>query len=187
MANIEGKVVIVTGGARGMGKSHCQVLAKGGAKVVLADVLDDEGQAVVNGIGANARFFHLDVTSEDNWKKCVAFAEENFGPVTGLVNNAGIGYPKPLDGHSEEEFRKFVDINQVGVFLGMKSVLPSMRKRKSGGASIVNISSTAGLRAISNAIAYIATKFAVTGMSKSAALDLGPEGIRVNSVHPGTI
>ncbi|MET0546541.1 MAG: SDR family oxidoreductase [Caulobacterales bacterium] len=186
MANVEGKVVLVSGGARSMGRAHCELLAKGGAKVVIGDILDEDGEAAAKAIGGNARYVHLDVTKEADWIKAVGFAEDTFGPITALVNNAGIGYPAGLE-ISEAEYRKFVDVNQVGAFLGMKSVLPSMRKRTSGGASIINISSTAGLRALPGSFPYVATKFAVTGMSKSAALDLGPEGIRVNSVHPGTI
>jgi 3alpha(or 20beta)-hydroxysteroid dehydrogenase len=187
MANIEGKVVIVTGGAQGMGRSHCQVLAAAGAKVVVADIAEDAGSAVAKEIGANVRFVRLDVTDANSWASAVAATEEAFGPVTALVNNAGIGYPVPLDDLTEQEYGKFFSVNQLGVFLGIKAVLPSMRRRSNGGASIVNISSTAGLRAVANAFAYVATKFAVTGMTKAAALDLGPEGIRVNSVHPGTI
>jgi len=187
MANIEGKVVIVTGGAQGMGKSHCEVLAAGGAKVIVADIVEDKGAALAAAIGENARFVRLDVTEAESWGAAVASAEQAFGPVTGLVNNAGIGYPVALDDLTEQEYRRFIDVNQVSIFLGIKAVVPSMRRRSGGGASIVNISSTAGLRAIANAFAYVATKFAVTGMSKAAALDLGPEGIRVNSVHPGTI
>jgi len=187
MADVEGKVVIVTGGAQGMGKSHCQVLSSRGAKVMIGDIAVDKGKALAQEIGANARFITLDVTSGSSWAEAVAATEAAFGPVTGLVNNAGIGYTVPLDDLTEAEYRKFIDVNQVGVFLGIKAVLPSMRRRTKGGASIVNISSTAGLRASPDALAYIASKFAVTGMSKSAAIDLGAEGIRVNSVHPGTI
>jgi len=187
VANIEGKVVIVTGGAQGMGRSHCEVLAAHGAKVMIADIAEVKGLALADEIGSSAKFVRLDVTSGVSWAQAISATEAAFGPVTALVNNAGIGYPVPIDELTEEEYRKFIDINQVGVFLGMKTVLPSMRRRKTGGASIINISSTAGLRAAPCAIAYVASKFAVTGMTKSAAMDLGPEGIRVNSVHPGTI
>jgi len=187
VANVQGKNVIVTGGARGMGRSHAEMLAANGATVTIADILDDEGAEVARNIGRHAQFVHLDVTSASLWTTAVEMAEAAFGAVTGLVNNAGIGHVVSLDDLTEAEYRKYIDVNQISVFLGIKAVLPSMRRRKSGGASIVNISSTAGLIGGNDLFPYIATKHAVTGMSKAAATDLGPEGIRVNSVHPGVI
>ena len=187
VADVRGKNVLITGGARGMGRSHCEVLAANGATVTIADILDEEGAAVVRHIGRQAQFVHLDVTSASAWTNAVQAAESTFGAVTGLVNNAGIGHVVALDDLTEAVYRQYIDVNQVSVFLGIKAVLPSMRRRQNGGASIVNISSTAGLIGGNDLFPYVATKHAVTGMSKAAATDLGPEGIRVNSVHPGVI
>jgi 3alpha(or 20beta)-hydroxysteroid dehydrogenase len=182
---LAGKVAIITGAAQGMGAEHARIFASAGAKVVVADISKSLGSAVAEEIGECALFVEHDVTSSGSWTGVVKAAEERFGPVNVLVNNAGIGYAVPLDDLTESEYRRFIDINQVGVFLGIKAVLPSMRRARGG--SIVNISSTAGIRGTFTAMAYIASKFAVTGMTKSAAIDLGREGIRVNSVHPGLI
>ena len=138
MANIEGKVVIVTGGAQGMGKSHCEVLAAGGAKVIVADIVEDKGAALAAAIGDNARFVRLDVTEAESWGAAVASAEQAFGPVTGLVNNAGIGYPVALDDLTEQEYRRFIDVNQVSIFLGIKAVVPSMRRRSDHQTSTIS-------------------------------------------------
>jgi len=185
LIGVEGKNVIITGAANGMGKSHAHFLAAHGANVVLTDIAADAGAAVARDIGSKARFVRHDVASAADWTNVVAVTEKEFGPVAALINNAGIGYVVSFDDLTEAEYRKFIDINQVGVFLGMKAVVPSMRRR--GGGSIINISSASGLRGGENILAYVGTKFAVTGMSKSAAIDLGPDGIRVNSVHPGLI
>jgi len=187
VANVAGKTVIVTGAARarGMGNSHARLLASSGANVVIADILDNEGRALAAEIGPRARYCHLDVTSMDSWAHAIAETEKEFGPVSALVNNAGLAYAVPFDELSETEYRRFIDVNQVGVFLGMKAVVGSMRG--AGVGSIVNISSTAGLRGAGQILAYVGTKFAVTGMTKAGAVDLGPDNIRVNSVHPGLI
>ncbi|MDA2803605.1 glucose 1-dehydrogenase [Nocardiopsis suaedae] len=185
MGRVEGKVAIVTGGARGLGAAQVRALVREGARVVIADVLDEEGVALSAELGDPAGFVHLDVTDADGWQDAVAAAERLFGPVNVLVNNAGIVHNEPLEEMSEADFRKDIDVNQVGVFLGMKAVIGSMRT--AGGGSIVNISSIGGIIAFSGIMGYTATKWAVRGMTKGAAQELGPEGIRVNSVHPGFV
>ncbi|WP_408898055.1 glucose 1-dehydrogenase [Nocardioides sp. R1-1] len=181
------RVVIVTGGSRGIGAACVRRLVEEGARVVIADVLEAEGKALADELGERAAYVALDVTSEDGWQQAVAAAEERFGPVSGLVNNAGIVHIDPIETHAEADFRRVVDVNQVGVFLGMKAAIPSMRRAAAAGVggSIVNISSTGGLIAYSRIIGYVASKWAVRGMTKTAAQELGPDNIRVNSVHPG--
>ncbi|MFE3001003.1 SDR family NAD(P)-dependent oxidoreductase [Nocardia sp. NPDC059246] len=183
MGKVDGRVAIVTGAARGMGASHARALVREGARVLLTDVLEEEGQQVAKELGENARFAPHNVTSSADWERVVNTAEQEFGPVGILVNNAGIGAAAPIEATTEAEYRRVVDINQVGPFLGMKAVRPSMLR--AGGGSIVNISSVAGLVGEAWAIAYSASKFAVVGMTKVAAKEYGPHGIRVNSVHPG--
>jgi len=185
MGRLDGKVAIITGGARGMGAAHVRRFVGEGAKVVFTDILAEEGRALATELGGNALFLKHDVANESDWDRVVAEAESAFGPVDVLVNNAGIAPNKPLEETAEAEYRRVIDINQVSVFLGMKAVIGSMRKTKNG--SIVNISSLAGLIAGRNQIAYVASKFAVRGMTKAAALEFGEYGIRVNSIHPGII
>ena len=179
------RVVLVTGGARGIGAACVRALVAEGARVVVADVLEEEGTALAAELGERTTFLRLDVTSEAGWQQAVAAAEERFGPVSGLVNNAGVVHIDPIESLSEADFRRVIDVNQVGVFLGMKAVIGSMRR--AGGGSIVNISSTGGLVAYSGILGYVASKWAVRGMTKTAAQELGPDGIRVNSVHPGIV
>jgi 3alpha(or 20beta)-hydroxysteroid dehydrogenase len=185
MGRLDGKVALISGGARGQGAAEARLFASEGARVVLADVLDEEGAKTAAEIGDAARFVHLDVTDEDQWQAAVAATEEAFGPVSVLVNNAGILHFSALDATKLDDFDRVVRVNVHGVFLGMKSVTPSMVR--AGGGSIVNISSTAGLTGLPALGAYVASKWAVRGLSKTAAIDLGPKGIRVNSVHPGGI
>lgn len=183
MARLEGKVAIVTGAAQGMGASHARVFIKEGARVVLTDLSEEKGQALASELGENALFVTQNVTSEADWAQVIKATEDAFGPVNILVNNAGITMSKSLLETSLDDYRRILEINQVSVFLGMKSVVPSMKK--AGGGSIVNISSINGL--VGGAIGYTDSKFAVRGMTKAAALECAADGIRVNSVHPGVI
>ena len=185
MSRVAGKVAIVTGGSRGIGQAIAQLLAAEGAKVMIADVADEAGEAVAAEIGANAVYRRLDVRSEADWEAAIAAAEAVFGPVSILVNNAGIARLSAIQEVSEAEYREVIDVNQIGVFLGMKTVFESMKR--AGGGSIVNLSSAAGLIGSPTALAYTASKFAVRGMTKVAAIEYGPHNIRVNSIHPGPI
>ena len=179
--------IIITGGARGMGAVHARVLAESGARVIIGDLLRDEGHAVAEELGQSCRFVELDVTDERAWANAVGEAELAFGPVTGLVNNAGVGPSYvPLAEHDTGQWRRVVEINLIGSFLGIRAVVPSMRR--AGGGSIVNISSVAGVvSGRSGSSAYTASKWGVRGMSKTSAIELGPDGIRVNTVMPGII
>ena len=183
--SLDGSVAIVTGAARGMGAAHVRGLVRAGAKVVATDILDQEGQALADELGDSVMYRHLDVTDADGWDTVVAQAEEAWGPVKVLVNNAGIVVFGPIDALAPSDWQRAIDINLTGVFLGMRAVVPSM-KRANGGA-IVNISSTAGLVGYANLGAYVASKWGVRGLTKTAAIELGPENIRVNSIHPGPI
>ncbi|HEB89311.1 MAG TPA: glucose 1-dehydrogenase [Deltaproteobacteria bacterium] len=182
---LEGKVALISGAARGMGAEEARLFAREGAKVVLADVIDEEGGKTAAGIGDAALYVHLDVTSESDWQTAIARTEEVFGRLDILVNNAGILRFNLLEQTPLEEYELVVRINQIGPFLGMKAAVPALRR--AGGGSIVNISSLAGMQGVGGAIAYTASKFAVRGMTKVAAIELGPAGIRVNSVHPGGV
>ena len=183
---LAGKVAIITGAAQGMGAMHARGFVMEGCKVVVADVQDEKGQKLVDELGhENATYMHLDVSSPENWEEVVRKTEELYGYVTILVNNAGIGVFKTLDELTVDDFMKTFKVDELGVFLGMKYCSASMKK--AGGGSIVNISSVDGLVSAATAIAYSASKHAVTGMTKGAAVELGPHKIRVNSVHPGII
>ena len=185
MDGIDGKVFLISGGARGLGAAQARLLTQHGAKVLIGDVLLAQGQGLVQELGSACRFLPLDVSDEKQWDAAVAGAEQ-MGSVRGLVNNAGIYKPVPMmDASSVAEYQRHVAVNQFGTFLGMRAVAPAMER--SGQGSIVNMSSTVGLRSAPNAIAYTATKWAVRGMTKAAALELAPRNIRVNSVHPGPI
>ena len=184
MARFDGKVVIVSGGARGQGAVEARLLVAEGAKVVIGDLREDEGKKLAQELGKAAVFLRHDVTEEADWARAVKAAED-FGGLHGMVNNAGIYLPRSLLQTDVALWEQHVRVNQLGPFLGMKAVVPAMER--AGGGSIVNISSVAGLRASPGAFAYGATKWALRGMTKSAAVYLASRSIRVNSVHPGPI
>jgi 3alpha(or 20beta)-hydroxysteroid dehydrogenase len=186
MGRLDGKVALITGGARGMGKSHVRHFVAEGARVVFGDVLDDRGAAVAAGLGEQAcRYLHHDVTSEDDWAGAVALAVDAFGKLDVLVNNAGVLAFAAIADMPLADFRRILEVNAVGCWLGMKAVIDPMTK--AGGGSIVNISSIEGFTGAAGLSAYSASKFAVRGMTKVAAQELGQFGIRVNSVHPGGV
>jgi NAD(P)-dependent dehydrogenase (short-subunit alcohol dehydrogenase family) len=186
---LHGKVAIVTGAARGIGAATSRALANAGASVVVTDVLDDEGDPLARELcaaGADARYAHLDVSSEEQWQAVVDRAQRDIGHVDVLVNNAGIGTMEDVEQETVEGWDRVISINQRGVWLGMKAVVPGMKSN--GGGSIVNISSIFGaVGGFGSSIAYHATKGAVRLMTKNAAIRYAKEGIRVNSVHPGFI
>lgn len=188
MGRLGGKVAIITGGAQGMGAAHARRFVAEGAKAVITDINNEAGEALAAELGEQASFLNLDVSSEAGWRSVVAEAESRFGPVTVLVNNAGIlGPGLPAAELAEADFLKVCAINQTAVFLGTKHVIPSMLR--AGGGSIVNVSSISGIVAIYGTpnVAYAASKFAVRGITKQVAIEYGGQGIRANSVHPGYI
>jgi 3alpha(or 20beta)-hydroxysteroid dehydrogenase len=188
VGRLEGKVAIITGAAQGMGAAHARRFVAEGAKTVFTDVNAEAGTALAAELGDNALFVKHDVSSEADWKAVVAAAESRFGPISVLVNNAGILGPGAQAADLEEaDFNKVIAINQTAVFLGTKHAIPSMIK--AGGGSIVNISSISGIVAIYGTpnVAYAASKFAVRGITKQVAIEYGGQGIRANSVHPGYI
>jgi 3alpha(or 20beta)-hydroxysteroid dehydrogenase len=185
LGRLDGKVAIVTGAARGQGAAIARRFAAEGAHVVLGDVLDEDGKSVAEEIGAAARYVHHDVTDEASWDETVRTAQAEFGSLNVLINNAGILRWAPIHKHSLDDYMAVIRVNQVGCFLGMKAAIRPMRE--AGGGSIVNTASTAGLEGMAGIIGYSASKFAVRGMTKTAAVELGRWGIRVNAVCPGGI
>jgi 3alpha(or 20beta)-hydroxysteroid dehydrogenase len=179
---LSGKTAIVTGGARGLGASIAADIVAEGGRVMICDVLEEQGRAVAESLGEAAAFSAMDVSKSNQWTRLIDETETRFGAITVLVNNAALIELKSFDEITEEQFRDVFEVNELGCFLGMKAVVPSMRR--AGGGSIVNVSSIAGLHS-AGGLAYTSTKFAIRGMTKSAAHHLGPCGIRVNSVHPG--
>jgi 3alpha(or 20beta)-hydroxysteroid dehydrogenase len=182
---VEGKVAIVTGGSRGMGAAHVRTLVAEGARVVIADVLDEPGAALAAELPEATRYIHLDVTDEAEWDRVVAFAVKEFGTVDILVNNAGISKTFPLIDFPMDAWNAVIAVNLTGSFLGMRAVAPVMTA--AGRGSIINVSSIEGIQAVAEHHAYVASKFAIRGITKSAAIELGASGIRVNSIHPGLI
>ncbi len=185
MGRLDGKVAIITGAARGQGEAEARRFVAEGASVVLGDVLDDV-KAIAGDLGPDAIAVHLDVTDESGWNSAVDEVVSRFDRVDVLVNNAAIyRQGTPLVDLQLSDYRQVVEVNQIGVFLGMRAVAPVMTR--AGGGSIVNVSSVDGLTGHAGALAYVSSKFAVRGMTKVAALELGPAGVRVNSIHPGVI
>jgi 3alpha(or 20beta)-hydroxysteroid dehydrogenase len=183
---LQGKTALISGAARGQGEAEARLFVSEGAKVAVTDILDVEGQAVADSLGDAAIYRHLDVCAEDEWKTAVDAVEATWGRLDVLVNNAGIAVPPvALDVNSVHDHRRILDTNLNGVYLGMRAVVPLMTRQRSG--SIINVSSIDGLVGVAGMTSYAASKFAVTGLTRSAALELGRRGVRVNSVHPGII
>lgn len=182
---LDGKVALVSGAAGGIGAAAVDRLAQEGATIVAGDLDEDRGAGLASEHGEAVRFVRLDVTHEDSWQAAVQAAESTFGRLDVLVNNAGVLGFGALRDTSLDDYRRVIEVNQVGVFLGMKWAIPALER--AGGGSIVNTSSIEGIGGMPYTAAYTASKFAVRGMTKSAALELGAAGIRVNSVHPGVV
>lgn len=185
MADLSTVTALITGAAGGMGKAFVENFIQNGARVVFTDINDTTGQSIQAKLGDHSLFLKHDVTSVADWQRVIETGEAKFGPFNVLVNNAGIDIMNPITDMTPEDYDKVVHINQYSVFYGMKAIVPSMKR--AGKGSIVNISSIGGLVAIPNTIAYGASKFAIRGMTKDAALDLVDDHIRVNSVHPGMV
>ncbi|MFK4793604.1 SDR family NAD(P)-dependent oxidoreductase [Sphingobium sp. ZW T5_29] len=182
---LQGKTAIITGGARGMGAATSRLFAAEGAQVAIADLLDAEGAALAAELGDAARFYHHDVTSEEDWAKLVAAVEADLGPVDILVNNAGILLFRTLFDTTLADYQRVLNVNLVGEFLGIKAVGPGMVARGKG--AIVNISSVDGMKGANGLGAYCSSKWGVRGLTRVAAMELGHKGVRVNSVHPGGV
>lgn len=184
MGKLDGKVTLITGASKGLGAETARQFIEEGAKVVLTDIDPEGGQQLAKELGDRAIFIQLDVSSQEDWANAVKETEETFGPIDALVNNAGVGIYKSIEDITLEDVELTFKVDVIGVFLGIKAVYESMKKRRTG--SIINISSVSGLRGAPTGTAYNSAKFAVTGMTKAVAADLGDYNVRVNSVHPGT-
>ncbi|MBO3083651.1 SDR family NAD(P)-dependent oxidoreductase [Cellulomonas fengjieae] len=182
---LEGRVAVVSGAAGGLGSAFSRALHAAGASVVVADLVDDAAQALAAELGDRALATHLDVTSEESWASTVDAALDAFGAVDVLVNNAGIANAGPIDHYPRAKWDAVIAVNLTGVFLGAQAVVPAMKA--AGRGSIINISSVEGMRGGDHLHGYVASKFGVRGLTKSLAVELGRDGIRVNSVHPGFV
>lgn len=185
MGRLQDKTVIITGAAQGMGAHHARRFVAEGANVVIGDLQTEKGRALADELGARARFVELDVTDASGWDAAVNLAKQDFGGLHVLVNNAAIYFIGPVDKANPAMVRKLFDINLFGSWLGISKVVPAMRQM--GGGSIINLSSFAGQRGVPYHGIYGASKWGIRGLTRTAAIDLGPEGIRVNAVLPGTI
>jgi 3alpha(or 20beta)-hydroxysteroid dehydrogenase len=186
LGTLDGKVAIITGAARGQGEAHAKAFVEAGASIVIGDVLDDACKEVANALGEAATHVRLDVTSEDHWRDAVQTAVDRYGALTTLVNNAGVSpRPTPILDTTVEQYRQVIDVNQVGIYIGMRTAAPVLAQAE--GASIVNVSSVNGFQGGWGIAGYASSKFAVRGLTRTAAIEWGELGIRVNSIHPGPI
>ena len=184
-SRLHGKVALVTGAASGIGEGIARKFVHHGAQVLVCDINDEHGNALARNLGSSATFLHLDATDPESWDEALAFAMKRFGGIDILVNNAGTGTGGGIERETLAEHRRVLDLNLTGVWLGVRAALPAMDAR--GGGSIINISSIDGLVGVEGLSTYVASKFGVTGMTRSLGLELGARGIRVNSIHPGII
>ncbi|MFJ3881757.1 SDR family NAD(P)-dependent oxidoreductase [Streptomyces sp. NPDC090077] len=185
MVSLEGKVVVITGAARGQGAAEARLCAEAGARVVVTDLREEEGRAVAAGLGDQGLYVRHDVADADSWAGVVREAVAAFGTVSALVNNAALWRTAHIEEQSEEGFGELLRVNLIGPFLGIRALAPVLRA--GGGGSVVNVSSTAGLVGIPGHAAYGSAKSGLRGLTRCAALDLAADGIRVNSVHPGAV
>lgn len=185
MELLTNRTVVVSGGARGMGEAIARRFHREGARVLIGDIRATEGEALAQDLGPNARFVHLDVRNEEDWEAVLQVAENDFGPVSVLANNAGVVHYKRISDEQPSEFQSVLDINVFGVWLGMRTLLPSLQR--GGGGAIINTSSTAGMAGYEQLGSYVASKWAVRGLTKTAALEFARFAIRVFSIHPGPI